>query len=309
MKAVCHVTVKDKVCDAHWEGEQYIQEDGEPARGIVEIEGKSYLFREEDGAVQKNAENFAYGDYEYSTDEAGVIVGVRVPEGVTSVPGKQFFSLKQLQTADVGSHVTYLGADFVDAACGLLFILHREAWLPYMPKCEISLCAILTAMCRWRASPFPRRSCCCARRRQLPLQVPYEPWDATDRAVTWSSSDPAVATVDETGLVTALANGTAVITAEAGGKTASCTVDVADRNTWVEQGGDTYYIGEDGQFVTGYQEIEENFISLMKRGACRRAPSPMRASASWPAKTARCMCRPSWRAKTVSPITAKTAPR
>lgn len=28
VKAVCHVTVKDKVCDAHWEGEQYIQEDG-----------------------------------------------------------------------------------------------------------------------------------------------------------------------------------------------------------------------------------------------------------------------------------------
>ncbi len=42
-KAVCHVTVKDKVCEAHWQGEQYIQEDGEPARGIVEIEGKSYL--------------------------------------------------------------------------------------------------------------------------------------------------------------------------------------------------------------------------------------------------------------------------
>ena len=37
----------------------------------------------------------------------------------------------------------------------------------------------------------------------------------------------------------------AVITAQVGGKTASCTVDVADRNTWVEQGGDTYYIGED----------------------------------------------------------------
>ena len=89
-------------------------------------------------------------------------------------------------------------------------------------------------MCRWRASPFPRRSCCCARRRQLPAGV-LRALDATDRAVTWSSSDPAVATVDETGLVTALANGTAVITAQVGGKTASCTVDVADRNTWVEQ--------------------------------------------------------------------------
>ena len=33
-------------------------------------------------------------------------------------------------------------------------------------------------------------------------------------------------------------------------------MDVADRNVWVEKGGHTYYIGEDGQFVTGYQEIE-----------------------------------------------------
>ena len=33
-------------------------------------------------------------------------------------------------------------------------------------------------------------------------------------------------------------------------------MDVADRNVWVEKGGHTYYIGEDGRFVTGYQEIE-----------------------------------------------------
>ena len=266
VKAVCHVTVKDKVCDAHWEGEQYIQEDGEPARGIVEIEGKSYLFREEDGAVQKNAENFAYGDYEYSTDEAGVIVGVRVPEGVTSVPGKQFFSLKQLQTADVGGHVTYLGADFVDAACGVVIYTSQG-----------SLAAVYAKMrnipVRYSDGDVPLEGISLSETQLLlrpqeaaSLQVSYEPWDATDRAVTWSSSDPAVATVDETGLVTALANGTAVITAQVGGKTASCTVDVADRNTWVEQGGDTYYIGEDGQFVTGYQEIEEKFYIFDEEG-------------------------------------------
>ena len=125
VKAVCHVTVKDKVCDAHWEGEQYIQEDGEPARGIAEIEGKSYLFREEDGAVQKNAQNFAYGDYEYSTNEEGVVVGVRVPEAVTSVPAQQFFGLKQLEKAEVGAHVTYLGKDFIDASAGTVIYTSR----------------------------------------------------------------------------------------------------------------------------------------------------------------------------------------
>ena len=44
--------------------------------------------------------------------------------------------------------------------------------------------------------------------------------------VTWSSSDEEVATVSATGLVTALAEGNAVITASANGKEASCNVSV-----------------------------------------------------------------------------------
>ena len=43
--------------------------------------------------------------------------------------------------------------------------------------------------------------------------------------VTWKSDDESVATV-ENGVVTAVAEGTATITAEAGGKSATCTVTV-----------------------------------------------------------------------------------
>ena len=43
--------------------------------------------------------------------------------------------------------------------------------------------------------------------------------------VTWTSDDESVATV-ENGVVTAVAEGTATITAEAGGKTSTCTVTV-----------------------------------------------------------------------------------
>ena len=43
--------------------------------------------------------------------------------------------------------------------------------------------------------------------------------------VTWTSDDESVATV-ENGVVTAVAEGTAIITAEAGGKTATCKVTV-----------------------------------------------------------------------------------
>lgn len=51
------------------------------------------------------------------------------------------------------------------------------------------------------------------------------PQDAADKTVKWESSKPEVATVDG-GEVTALAEGTAVITAKAGTQTASCKVTV-----------------------------------------------------------------------------------
>ncbi len=63
----------------------------------------------------------------------------------------------------------------------------------------------------------------------LTLTATVAPDNATNKDVTWTSSDSTVATVDQNGLVTALARGTAVITATTvdGGKTATCTVTVS----------------------------------------------------------------------------------
>ena len=60
---------------------------------------------------------------------------------------------------------------------------------------------------------------------QLAAQV--MPENATDAQITWTTSDEAVATVTEEGLVTAVANGKAVITASAGEKSAVCNVKVS----------------------------------------------------------------------------------
>ena len=60
----------------------------------------------------------------------------------------------------------------------------------------------------------------------LSLTAVASPDHATDKAITWSASDDKVATVDENGLITAVAPGTATITATSGDKSASCVVTV-----------------------------------------------------------------------------------
>ena len=58
------------------------------------------------------------------------------------------------------------------------------------------------------------------------LKTTVAPDDATIKTVTWSSDNTAAATVDGNGLVTAVAMGTAIITAKTGDKTTTCEVTV-----------------------------------------------------------------------------------
>lgn len=65
------------------------------------------------------------------------------------------------------------------------------------------------------------------------LTAMVEPANATNKAVTWSSDNISVATVDANGLVTAVAEGSATITVttEDGRKTATCTVIVTNNGS------------------------------------------------------------------------------
>ena len=75
------------------------------------------------------------------------------------------------------------------------------------------------------------------------LTATVKPDNATDKTVTWSSSNPTKANVDQSGKITALAEGTVGITAKAGDKTATCTVIIMKVFVPVESITlDTYYL-------------------------------------------------------------------
>lgn len=86
------------------------------------------------------------------------------------------------------------------------------------------------------------------------LTATVKPDNATNKTVTWTTSNDKVATVDNNGVVTAVGKGTATITAAADGKTAACTVTVkvpahkhtpvavpAQESTCLEKGWEAYY--------------------------------------------------------------------
>lgn len=82
--------------------------------------------------------------------------------------------------------------------------------------------------------------------KEATLTADVLPQNATNKTVTWQSDHPEFATVDTNGKVTAVAAGTATITAKAGDKEATCTVTVAAhthtaKDTAYQTEGDKHY--------------------------------------------------------------------
>ena len=61
------------------------------------------------------------------------------------------------------------------------------------------------------------------------LKATVTPKDATDKTVTWSSSDESIVTVDQNGTINAIKQGSADILANAGDKQATCSITVVKR--------------------------------------------------------------------------------
>lgn len=65
------------------------------------------------------------------------------------------------------------------------------------------------------------------------LSASVSPADATQKTISWTSSNSSVATVSGTGMVSAIAEGQSTITASAGGKTAICSITVKKKTVEV----------------------------------------------------------------------------
>ena len=85
------------------------------------------------------------------------------------------------------------------------------------------------------------------------LTATVQPDNATNKAVTWNSNAPAVATVDAYGLVTAVGEGTAVITATAGECTAEVNVTVTVPEVILSSFSDV---------VENYEELSEGVYAV-----------------------------------------------
>ena len=81
------------------------------------------------------------------------------------------------------------------------------------------------------------------------LAIDYELTDEQIEATVWESSDTAVATVDKNGVVTAVANGTAIVTASIGEYTASCIVRC------VGVTGNRGYNSDESEYVINYEDV------------------------------------------------------
>ena len=100
------------------------------------------------------------------------------------------------------------------------------------------------------------------------LEAVFTPANATNQTVTWSSSNPSVASIDANGRVTALKNGTAAITCDPADETlpsVTCSVVVEDYLT-IQTGttSNTLYLQGRQDNAVGYARLSEGSIRRLK---------------------------------------------
>ncbi len=153
---------------------------------------------------------------------------IKLPSGVKSIGKEAFFSCANLERIDIPASVTYIGSNAFTSAPYVVIhcpasaeyvIDYAEKWnIPYE---TYSVPAEKVTLDKSSATLYTGKS--------LTLKATVSPADATNKAVTWTSSDNKIAKVNSAGTVTAVAKGKATITAASKDNSsikAACTITV-----------------------------------------------------------------------------------
>lgn len=142
---------------------------------------------------------------------------VTLPEDLTSIEGYAFYNCELLRTITIPSKVTKIGQKAF-GNCKRLYFVSFDGETPNLASDAFEGCAAnFTLNLLFEVST-------------LELEIGQQYMLSTDcfpkgSNISWESSKPSVATVDETGNITALSAGAALITASSGnGFSATCTV-------------------------------------------------------------------------------------
>jgi hypothetical protein len=187
-----------------------------------------------------------------------------IPSSVTSI-GESAFSGCPLTSLIIGSGVATIG-EMAFSYCGNLTAVYSlrlsppsvSLYLPshpystfygvdvgntplYVPAATLTAYASHTIWGKFNVQPLPQATGVLLDKTTLSLAIgrsdtltaTVAPSTAFNKSVTWNSSNPAIATVNDNGKVTAVSAGTAIITVttQDGNKTASCTITVTSGNS------------------------------------------------------------------------------
>ncbi|MCR5450744.1 MAG: Ig-like domain-containing protein [Solobacterium sp.] len=208
---------------------EHFGEESDPEHGIL------YSFSTDDGSgfnfhlISNNkTENFCYGLYIHGTEGYPVVLEI-YPYG-QSVPVKTI-TISSQSELDEDSNYFFTEEDLSGLSADTVyrFVIRAEGINQHITDAGyIGALNVGPQPVRVTSVTISEEAANLCVGTTIDLDAEIKPDNAENKNVTWSSSDETVATVDQNGLVTALTEGTAVITVktEDRGYTAQCTVTV-----------------------------------------------------------------------------------
>ncbi|MBR5148501.1 MAG: leucine-rich repeat protein [Bacteroidaceae bacterium] len=187
------------------------------------------------------------------------LTSITIPEGVTSIGDDAFYGCSSLKEVTFGKGLKEIAVRSFDGSSAIEKITvhatrppvsdgnifsdetYKNATL-YVPQGCVTKYEVATGWSRFynivesgaaiTRITLDQTSATLSEGETLTITATVVPDDAADKSISWSSSNPSVATVDNTGKVDAVAPGTATVTATAAdgsGVSASCKVTVVDK--------------------------------------------------------------------------------